>query len=862
VTLRRSWVRAAVVSGLAILLVGRWVAVTSADRLWAQALRAGATHAAIANLKLMLLATAFALAAVWSLGNLFLVYRTIGSVHVPRRLGNVEILEAVPRRYLLYGTVGLGLVIAVLLSHTAGSWWSAFALSGSHAEPAIRDPVLHRDLAYYLFRLPWERTLQGYLATLSVVMLVVVAGLYAVVGAIRVERRRVEVADVARMHLGGLLTVFGVVLAMGFRLDPAEYVAGLRGVPYDTVLIQMRLPVSRLLGGIALAVALASLVWIWVDRVAIVVASWATLAALALGGTFVAPAFSAAVRRGDALADPDLVAAQHRTLSVAYGLPLNDTTITPPATPSPDLFTEAAATLRLAPIWDATTLTGLLNRLAARRPFERFEGAALEAYTTADGRTLPVFLAVRVMDLLAARAADSTVTWADVHVGRYSHAVGAVAVPAAEAGATGLPLFLTDLAHPETARPQVTDLDLTGDEVFFAPTLEDYAVVRPRPARPGIRPGGVFRRLALAWALQSPRLLSRNAVPSDATILWRRDVAERLAHYAPFARFGAPWPVVWAGHLQWLAWGYVSADGFPLSAATRWRGTTVRYLRAALVGRVDAFTGATAVYLVGQDPLSQAWARIAPQLVRPGDQLPPALRAHLRYPEELFRVQAAMVGAGPLRGRPAVPPRVAVRVAGAGMPPAAEPLEPAWIVGSLPGDDVVRTRIRWSVERGTPPRLAAIVDGAVTDSGAVLRVEQLAQPLEAPGATGFRSRAVAALDPEAYVAGPVKVLVYAGGVVLLQTIFAAAASDSEPPRLHEVAVAAGAAVGHGPDAVTALRDLAVASRLDDRSAAAWSTARQWFRRLDAARRSGDWAAFGRAYEALRRLLAPVRDSVP
>ena len=219
---RRSWVRAAVVLVLAILLVGRWAAVTAAERLWADALHVGATHAAIADLRLMLLATAFALAAVWSLGNLYLVYRTIGSVHVPRRLGNLEIVEAVPRRYLVYGTVGLGLVIAVLLSRDAGSWWYAYALLGSHADPVVRDPVLHRDLAYYLFRLPWEHTLQGYLATLSVVMLVVVLGLYGLVGAIRVERRRLEVADGARMHLGGLPTVFAAVVALGFRLDTAE----------------------------------------------------------------------------------------------------------------------------------------------------------------------------------------------------------------------------------------------------------------------------------------------------------------------------------------------------------------------------------------------------------------------------------------------------------------------------------------------------------------------------------------------------------------------------------------------------------------------------------------------------------------
>ena len=859
-TLRRSWIRAAVVFALVILLVGRWAAVTAADRVWADALRAGATHAAIANLKLMLLATAFALAAVWSLGNLYLIYRTIGSVHVPRQLGNLEIVEAVPRRYLVYGTVGLGLVIAVLLSHDAGSWWYAFALLGSRAEPAVRDPVLHRDLAYYLFRLPWEHTLQGYLATLSVVMLVVVVGLYALVGAIRVERRQLDVAPTARMHLGGLLTVFAVVLAIGFRLDAAEYVAGMRGVPYDAVLLDVRLPVSHLLAAAALIVALASLAWIWVDRVALVVVSWAALAALALGGTFLAPAVSAALRPRDRVANPSLAAEQSRMLGVAYGLPLHDTTIAPPAAPSPGLFARAAATLPLAPIWDAARLTEVLDRTAVRQPFERFAGTALEAYATPDGQTLPVFIAARVVDLMAAR--DSTMTWSDVHAGRYSHAVGVVAVRAAVAGSTGLPLFVTDLDRLEAGTTEVTDLDLAANDVFFAPTVEDYAVVRSPPERPGIHPGGLFRRLALAWALQSPRLLSRRAVPPDAVLLWRRDVADRLDHYAPFARFGAPWPVVAEGHLTWLAWGYVSAAGCPFSVTTRWRDAPVRYLRAGLVGAVDASTGMTAVYLVGRDPVSVAWARLAPQLVRPPDRLPSQLRAHLRYPEELFHVQAALVAAAPLRGRPAVRLEAPTPVGGVGMAPAATPLKPAWLVGSLPGDDTVRTRLRWGVERGTPPLLAAIVDGTTSDSGPVLRVERLAQPLVQPGPTQFRSRTVAALDPDAYVGGPVKAFVYSSGIVLLQTIFSGAASDTAPPRLHDVAVAAGSAVGHGPDAASALRDLAVASRLGTRSAAEWSEARGWFQRMDAARRAGDWAAFGRAYDQLRNLLAPPHDSVP
>src|SRR3972149_4191127 len=96
---RRAWVRAAVLLALLGLLVGRWAAVSVANGLWAESLGVEDTHPAIPQLKLTLLALAFAVAATWSLGNLYLVYRTIGSVHVPRRLGNLEIGEAAARRY-------------------------------------------------------------------------------------------------------------------------------------------------------------------------------------------------------------------------------------------------------------------------------------------------------------------------------------------------------------------------------------------------------------------------------------------------------------------------------------------------------------------------------------------------------------------------------------------------------------------------------------------------------------------------------------------------------------------------------------------------------------------------------------------
>lgn len=860
-TPRRAWVRVAVLVSLVGLVVGRWAAVSTADRLWAVSLGVGATHTAIAHLKLTLLSLAFAAAATWSLGNLYLVYRTIGSVHVPRRLGNLEIVEAVPRRYLVAGTVALGLLIAVLVSHRASGWWSSFALLGSKASVQLVDPVLQRDLTYYLFRLPWERTLQGFLATLSAVMLVVTGALYALVGAVRVVARRLVVVDWARTHLAGLLVVFALTLAVGFRLDPAEYLAGLRNVPYDAVLTQVRLPLSRVLSGVAVLAAIASLVWIWVDRNTLVVAPWAGLMGLAVVGTFVAPAFSAAVRGPDGLVVPELAAAQRRMLEVAYALPERDTTIDPPAVPDPDLTARRASELALVPIWGQRALPDILNKLAPGRQDERFVSVSLDAYPARDGRPVPLYLGVRQLDLLAARDRGTSLSWSRVHAGGYAHAVGAVAVAASQATAVGLPLFVPDLTRPESSGPELVDLDLAQEEIWFGPVAEEYALGTTRQV--GIPPGGLGRRLALAWALQSPRLLSAVAVPASRPILWRRAVTARLDRYAPFAGFGAPYPVVVERRLWWLAWGYTWAEAFPFSVVSRWRERNVRYLRASLIGVVDAYSGETQVYLLDDpDPLSAAWAALAPDVVRPLERLPPALRRHLRYPEELFAVQLPMAVAGVPAGWPGAG-RLPALGRGADDTTLTGPREPFWVLGTLPGDDGVRLRLRHLAERGQPGMLAAVTDGSVDATRPVLRAIKLAQPLAHRGPQSFATATAGDPNASPASAGPVTTLVFDGGIVSFRPVWAPPARDGEPPRLQEVVAGAGDARASGSEAATALGELSAAARYPGGSTADWSAAREWFRRLDAARRAGDWAAFGRAYEQLRRLLrAPVDSGLP
>lgn len=852
---RGRWIRLAVIAVLLLLILGRWLADRTADAAWAQALGVGAAHAAMRDLRLYLVLLAFVAAAVWCTGNLYLVYRSIGSVHVPRRLGNLEIIETVPRRYLLIGAVGIGLILAFALSTGASAWWMRRALIGASGPAGLKDPLLQRDLSYYLFRLPWERELHRFVTLLAGVITVLVVLLYMAVGAVRWKQHRLEVTDLARMHLAGLLAVFALALFWGYRLEPAEYIAGVHGVPYDRVLADVRLPVARILSAIALGVALVSTLWVRTTRAGLVAGAWIVLAVASFIGHYVAPGLAAVRTPGERGAGAFAEAATELR-GWAYGLD-GDTVITPPATPAAGQARRHMADLTDTPIWDPFAITEVLNRTAATGPYDRFFEATLTAYPDQAGEQVPVYLAVRELDLASAGKNDRTLTWERVRRGPLSHSAGVLAVSASRASANGLPLFLASLTRPDSASSAVHDLaigavpptaaDDTAPAVWFAPAIGGYALADsgegPTAAVPA---AGLWRRLALAWALQSPALVTSNAIQPSTLVLWDRTISARLARFAPFARFGAAYPAVVGRRLVWLAAGYVWGDAFPLATPVAWRGRTVRYLRVGMIGEVDATSGRTRVYLLPDaDPVSRAWARLAPEIVQPFDSLPLEARRAIRYPEELFQAQLSVLRR--------TDPRYADST------PATHAPEPFWWFGAAPGDPVRRVRLREVIEVGK--HLAGIVDGSADAGVFRLRAMAVAGVQQMPAANDVAREFAGGVDPQAAIPGPLKVTPFSDGIVAVQSYYTEPNPSESAPRLADLAVGWRGEVGHGPTVAAALGRVRRAGP-EGATAGPWAEARAWFRRLDAARVAGDWTAFGKAYEQLRRLLDTAADSTP
>ena len=373
---------------VAALVGGRWLAVETAERAWDRTFAGGEALIAARDLARLLQAFVLIVAIAWMAGNLLFVYRAIGSVQMPRRLGDLEIVEAVPRRTLLAATVLLGIILGTLLSLGTGDWWRHAVLAASPPRFGVLDSTkLGYDAGYYVSVLPWLAAIQNRTLILVVAALGIVALLYGVIGSLRIRRGRIRASDHARAHLGVLLGCLALAIAWGAALDPAETVGGLHGV-VDQAALAVRIPGSDVVAAVAIVTVVISLVWAWRDRPTLIVAGWAALLVSLSAGYFVIPGV---VRTSAGPESAELIHRRARFERLAFGFVDIDPSAPPP-------FPSGEAAVRAMPLWDPAYVGAALGvpatAIALRPPPQRKEDRGVVwmiAPTNAPG---PVRLAV------------------------------------------------------------------------------------------------------------------------------------------------------------------------------------------------------------------------------------------------------------------------------------------------------------------------------------------------------------------------------------------------------------------------------------------------------------------------------------
>ena len=789
-TRRRRGLLVALGAAVLLLFAGRWAASFLADRWWAAAFAPSARDFVTRwyLLRLAIDAAAVIVASAWFIGHLLIVGRALRSVQVPRHVGDIEFRETLRPQMLTATAVVAGTVLGLVVGLDMSAYWPVVALAWRGVTAGIVEPVLGHDAGFYLAQLPLWRMLHEYGFLLVVVALALILTLYTVVGAIRLERRRLAINDHARSHLGWLLAALALVLAWGYLLEPLELVAGIGGT-LSLGAVRRSEIVAPALVGTALMVAVLSALWAVRARHALVAAGWAVLTIASIGGHYMAPL----VLRvdGSAPATDSAVRALER---VAFGLgELPGVGPLPPIAPAP-----------------------LLDRAAVGR---LFPGPG--EIVTADAATVTVGGVPRP-------------AWLTLLTGERGAAT-LVAVAADTASAAGAALFFRD-----------------GDSLAY-PTPYPFAAFAPGTSRPGagryhvgearrgVPLGSWPRRALLAWALQAGELL--RAAPEGTHVDWALDPAERLSRLAPFAAWSGARARAVGGRVLWLADGYVAAETFPLVAPASWSGGRASMVRAGFVGVVDAATGDARVFLKEHpDSVSAAWTAISGGVVEPASALPGDVADAAGYPEELFALQAAL-----LARQPTGPGELLVSAA----PPGAA-VQRGW--------DSAGSRMLVAAF-STGDRVTGVLAAASDVAG--LRLSTDAGGLLVPRAlerSWGRFATFAPLQDSVAAAagriesGPVRFWRSPDGLAAMQVH--TAARDGARPVIVWVTVATGRRLGAGRTFDQAWSNLqGTSAPLPPGSGGGQpAEARHWMRIADEALKRGDWATFGRAFDALRRVL--------
>ena len=584
-----------------------------------------------------------------------------------------------PRAVLVRSVVSV--VVALIAASGAIGQWRNFLLfvDGVYfTGPNRNDPQFHKNIGFFLFKLPFLSFIVQWAFVSLVVMAVIVVIAHYLNGGIRVQSGAPSVSPQVKVHLSVLLACMALVKAFGYIL--ARYDLDLsqngyvQGATYTDV--HARLPALTLLFWISLLAAAILLINIrrrgWALPV-LGVGLWAFVA-IVVGAIY--PAIVQAVKVTPAqntLEQPYIVRNIAATRD-ALGLnKVKQSTFSATQSLTPSQVVANQATLNDVQLWDSTVTGATYTKLQATRSYYSYNTLAVDRYKI-NGTLVPMVVGVRQVN-------DGDLPsqgWVNTHL-QYTHGYGMILAPANDANSHQPVFDISQVpAHsvpgaPKIEQPNVYFGIANGNDADYvlADTRQqeiDYQESgAPSPvtshytgpgATGGVQLSNFFVKAAFALRFGDFNLLVSDLVTHQSRLMFVRDVTQMAQKAAPFLSYDSdPYPVLSGGQIYWVLDAYTTSDNFPYAQNANTSSLppnsglnqNFNYVRNSVKVVVNAYSGQMKFYDVTplthtKDPILKTWEKVFPHMFTPVSQMPAALRAHLRYPEDLLSVQSAMYG--------------------------------------------------------------------------------------------------------------------------------------------------------------------------------------------------------------------------
>jgi uncharacterized membrane protein (UPF0182 family) len=809
----RRWIAILVVALALALIVGRWSSTVYANWQWYAALGALPVYRSSLVHVFAWRAGATALAFGFAFLNLYALRRSIVSLVLPRRMGNIEIGEAVsPRLLLVFVTVSAA-ILGVLLSGPTGDW-TTFALARI-AEPfRDMDPYLDRDLSFVMAWLPFEFDLYDWAGRVLIVVTILIIVLYALTPSLRIRRGGIYVSAWCRRHLATLAALGILLLAWRWRLDALTVtVTGADpAATFGAYEHKVAMPFFGWLSGITGVLAFA-VFWGGWHGYARVTAVAGLIACL--GGPLVnaaLPRFTERQRPATQRADEERSFASTRRLFTRRAFGVDEILLARPGAASTG---QAVAGLTMIPIWDPAALA-------------------------------------RTVAPAAAQDARGTIAWSAGPGGLRATAVMGQGTGSRSWTATTFDATAADergRALPALPTQAGVGSMLAWSDLLVYPGAKGVAIVDDTSGHlPSPSFSTVVERVAHAWSQRSPGLASAERPPVRPRIVSRRDATERVAAMAPFFVMGGTvTPLLRGDSLYWVAELFSTSRFYPLSDRIMFAGAFRPYAHHAATAFVHAGTGRVTLIAADRpDGITRTWMRRFPWLFGTSADVPAEVWAARPPGPDWAALQSFALARTGVNDR-WPPVRLTVGTDNAD----ADLFSPTPSLFAV--DSGANARLGWSVP---------LVDSEGIVSGVVTRVatgngltrwigatreerwsdilDRLQRAADSAGVGGKRR------SPRR---GRVVVVPTGSGLLYVQAHYEWPTDAA--PVLAGVAIVSGGIARAG---ATASEALGLPATPGAAGGAFRSSVDALYRRMNDALRRGDWPAFGSAFTALGQLL--------